>query len=334
MGNYDGWETLGPPIGEGGQGKVYKARNPKRVAAIQASLKSIAEGFNRLSGQGLPSLENLMKLVADVGGPDDVRDLGALKVFKIFGQGPERDKAFSRLNAEIRALLSIQHPGVLRLLHSRAPHLPTDDFVLTDESFIVTEYHPRGTLDKHLDKYKGGALEALLAFKPLVQAVAEIHENGAIHRDIKTENMFVATDGRLVLGDFGIVFFADEQRTRLTDVYGERVGSHFWMAPWAYEPVRLPIDEIKPSLDIFPLGKVPWSMIAGRDGPLYWGYDRPGNDLKTMFPEVPAMQYVNEVLSHCIVREERDCAQTAEGLLVRVDEAIDNIIHLDPILFT
>ena len=51
------------------------------------------------------------------------------------------------------------------------------------------------------------------------------------------------------------MFFADEQRTRLTDVLGERVGSHFWMAPWAYEPVRLPIDDIKATLDMFPLAK-------------------------------------------------------------------------------
>ena len=56
-------------------------------------------------------------------------------------------------------------------------------------------------------------------------------------------------------------------------------------------------------------------MIAGRDGPVYWEFDRPGNNLDMMFPEDPSMRYVNEVLSHCIVREERDCVKTAEGLL-------------------
>jgi serine/threonine protein kinase len=184
-------------------------------------------------------------------------------------------------------------------------------------------------LNSHLYRYKGRALEALLAFKPLVEGIVHIHEKRAIHRDIKTENIFVASDGRLVLGDFGIVFFADEQRTRLTDVLGERVGSHFWMAPWAYEPVRLSIDEIKPALDIFPLGKVLWSMVAGRDGPVYWEYNRPGNDLETMFPEDPSMRHINEVLSHCIVREESDCVKTAEGLIVFVDETINEIAHLD-----
>lgn len=111
---------------------------------------------------------------------------------------------------------------------------------------------------KHLDKYKGRALAVLLAFKPLVQGVGLIHEQGAIHRDIRPENIFVANDGRLVLGDFGVVFFRDQKRARLTEIYGERVGSHWWMAPWVYAPARVEIDEIKPALDIFPLAKVLW----------------------------------------------------------------------------
>jgi len=198
-----------------------------------------------------------------------------------------------------------------------------------DKQFIVTEYHPLGTLNTYLDRYKGHALEALLAFKPLVQGVGLVHKQGAIHRDIKTENIFVATDGRLVLGDFGIVFFANDQRTRLTDVYGERVGSHFWMAPWAYEPVRLKIDEIKPSLDIFPLAKVLWSMIAGRDGPLYWEYEKSQNNLVNLFPDDPAMPFVNRIFSKSIVREEHDCAQNTTVLESLIDEAIARIQHLD-----
>jgi serine/threonine protein kinase len=51
----------------------------------------------------------------------------------------------------------------------------------------------------------------LEAFRALVDGVREIHKQGAIHRDIKTENIFVATSGELVLGDFGIVFFMQDK---------------------------------------------------------------------------------------------------------------------------
>jgi hypothetical protein len=132
-----------------------------------------------------------------------------------------------------------------------------------------------------------------------------------------------------VLGDFGIVFFEDDKRTRLTDVYGERVGSHFWMAPWAYEPVRLPIAEIKPTLDIYPLGKVLWSMIAGRNGPLYWEYKRPEYDLANLFPDHPEMSFVNEIFSKCIVRDENECASTIAELESLVDEATAKIRRID-----
>ena len=264
------------------------------------------------------TIEQLANLIVDIGGTDQIEDLGALKVFKIPTENPEGKKALGRLEKEIIALNGLSHPSVLKLRDSSIP-----------KEYIVTEYHPLGALSVHLDKYKGCALEALLAFKPLVEGIALIHKQNAIHRDIKPENIFVASDGRLVLADFGIVFFADAQHTRLTEVHGERVGSHYWMAPWVYEPARVAIDDVGPALDLFPMGKVLWSMIAGVNGFPYWEYNRPENNLERMFPEDPSIKCVNEVLSKCIVREERDCVQTAEGLLELVDKAINNVIRLD-----
>ncbi len=239
MADFDGWQATEPPLGEGGQGKVYRARSPVRAAAIKDSEQRISDALRQINGNFPMTYAQLSKLIVDIGGADELKDLGAIKVFKIQSGSPEGDEAYGRLQSEINALKSIHHAAVLKLLHSNG-----------HKNFIVTEFHPKGTLNRHLIRYKGRALEALLAFRPLVEGVVRIHSEGAIHRDIKTENIFVAIDERLVLGDFGIVFFADEQRTRLTDVYGERVGSHFWMAPWAYEAKQLPIDEIKPSLDV------------------------------------------------------------------------------------
>jgi serine/threonine protein kinase len=318
MANFDGWETFGDRLGKGGQGEVFKARRPERVRHIQGSLKRIADGFIRLSNVSAQPLENLIQLIVDVGGPDNPKDLGAVKIFEIPTSGPEREKAIGRLKTEINALTTITNPAVLKLLHHSEKR-----------NFIVTEFYPLGALSNHLGIYRGRPLKALLAFKPLVEGIALIHKQGAIHRDIKTENIFVATDGRLVLADFGIVFFADEHHTRLTEIQGERVGSHFWMAPWVYAPARVPIDEIKPALDLFPLGKVLWSMIAGINGFPYWEFDRPENDLVKLFPDDPAMRFVNYLLSKCIVREEADCVQDAGRLLSLVDEAIRMVRNLD-----
>jgi serine/threonine protein kinase len=273
------------------------------VREIHNSLIGIASELRNIKDLGpddLSPVEGLVKSIVDLGSPEPTESLGALKVFKIpDGNLEQKNKALARLQQEVKALMELQHPAVLRLLH--APHMSAE------EHFIVTEYHPKGTLDKHLLTFKGRPLEALIAFRSLVEGVVAIHSKDAIHRDIKTQNIFIATDGHLVLGDFGIVFFRDQAGTRYTETFGERVGSHYWMAPWAYEPIQLALEKVSQALDIYPLAKVLWSLVAGRDGFPYWEYDADDNNLEKLFPEDPIMPLVNELLAKCVVRHEKDC---------------------------
>jgi len=211
----------------------------------------------------------------------------------------------------------IKHEAILKLLYSDI-----------GREFIITEYHPLRTLHERLHKSEGRALEALLAFRPLVEGVAKIHDSGAVHRDVKPKNIFVATDGRLVLGDFGIVLFTDSVSDRMTETYDSQVGSRDWMTPWANTHRRLSYEEINPTLDIYPLGKVLWCMVSGRQTLDFWYFDRrakgnrPSNNLEDLFPGDPSMQIVNEILSKCVVEDEDNCLRSAVELLSLVDQAI------------
>lgn len=313
---FDGWEPIGEPLGEGGQGKVFKARSPERVKELQATLSRMAYEFRNANSETL-QLEKLARSIVDFGGPDQLKDLGALKEFKMPPGKQERVKAEERLQAEIKALTDLASPGVLKLLH--APHASHSD------RFIVTEFYPYGSLDKHLDRYRGDVVGALRAFRPLVQGVVAIHEKKAIHRDIKPQNIFVAADGSLVLGDFGIVFFSDQQNTRLTSTY-ERVGSPFWMAPWAYKNNRLTLEEVNPTLDIFPLAKVLWSIVAGREGFPFWEYTREENNLEAIFPKNAMISILSNIFSKTLVRDEQHCLPTAKELLGLVDSALEEAL--------
>ena len=115
----------------------------------------------------------------------------------------EQKKAIARLTSEIKALKAINHPAVLKLLHSNL-----------ERRFIVTAISQHGPLSKrhNLHLFKGNSLAALKAFSNLLSGVEAIHKQGAIHRDIKTDNIFLADSGDLVLGDFGIVFFREGDR--------------------------------------------------------------------------------------------------------------------------
>jgi serine/threonine protein kinase len=309
------WEIM-KRLGEGGQGEVFLVRTPARVAARKKARARIPYCIGNIRGyEGASSdsvVGELLDAIVEYTRPDSPAELGALKQFKIATDDKEREaEAVGRLQAEIKVLQQTANPAVLRLLDSNV-----------DERFIVTEFHPGGTLDQHLARYKGKPMEALLALRPLVQAVVAIHHtHGAIHRDIKTENIFVATDGRLVLGDFGVVFLQGPERLTSTS---ERVGSHYWMAPWACKNERLRMDQVTQSLDLFPLAKVLWSMISGRNGFGYWEWNRHENNLEAMFPDSPMVALVNrEIISKCVVREEEDCIKHSAFLLQVFDALIE-----------
>ena len=141
------------------------ARSPQRAALVEDSAKKVANALTHQINGNMPmSYAELAKLIVDVGSPDNFKDVGALKVFKIPAGGPEGAKAYGRLETEVNALSSIQHSAVLKLLHHNR-----------QKNFIVTEFHPQGTLNSHLIRFKGRALEALLAFRPLVEGVVRIH---------------------------------------------------------------------------------------------------------------------------------------------------------------
>ena len=148
-----------------------------------------------------------------------------------------------------------------------------------------------------------------------------LHETGVVHRDIKPANVFIAEDGRLVLGDFGIVFTESENRHRLTDTF-ERVDSRDWMPPWAHTGAR--IDDVNPSFDVFSLGKLIWSMLSGQPVLPYWYWAKKQYNLCELFPAASDMALVNkEILSVSVVEEERSCVTDGGQLLNRVDAVIE-----------
>lgn len=307
------WEVI-RLLGEGGQGKVQLARTKPRAAEVEMSIQAIARGVELLAPQmrdyhGAQKVRDyarqFAKDIATINRDDQPSELGALKELKI-----SDSQATERFQAEVEAVQAIDNPALLRLMDADA-----------SASWMVSEYHQAGTLAEHPDLFKGKALEALIAFEPLVTVVIKLHERGLIHRDIKPANVFIASDGRLVLGDLGIVFWTDDAHKRLTETY-ERVGSRDWMAPWANRGQRLA--DVNETFDVFPLAKVLWAMVSGQRELPFWYWQDPEYNLEHLFPNSEAMYWINSrIFSSTIVERETQCVSSASELLVRVREVMD-----------
>lgn len=304
MGKKADWTVI-RNLGSGGQSEVFLVRSPKRQAERREALQEIAAIVAR-SGTGIVA-EELGESLVVAAREDRPEELGAMKVFTLRNEGTaEQDQALKRLALEEK-LLRKGIPGTLVLLDANL-----------DERWIVTKYHPRGSLDKNIKLFAGSPLRALRAFRPLVAAVSEIHKDGNVHRDIKPANVFVSEDDGLVLGDFGIVFQPDlDPRVTVTD---EKVGPRDYMPPWADTGERL--SKVKPCFDVYMLAKLLWCMVAGRRRlPREW-FLKGDYNLTKLYPDDPNMFLINSALNSCIVEEPEQCLESAGDLLTRIDKIL------------
>lgn len=301
-------------IGEGGQGKVYRVLDNSKIdiddkiLRLNALLSKLAYSVSHATVRdNFPSLRDLL---AAIGGMDDPDNHGALKVLHEPKEARDSERAGARIKNEIQAMSELNHPNLLKILdHDQ------------DGKWFVSEFHPKGSLNKNKNLFTGDFISALKALRPLVEGASNIYKKGLVHRDIKPANVFLDSNNQLVLGDFGLIFFIDAERTRLSGTW-ENVGSHAWMPPWA---AYKRIEEVNPSFDVFTLGKLLWAMISDIPVLPYWYFDHDEYNLEKKFPHAPYIYMANSLFEKCIVELESDCIPNATALLAEIDKLLSVI---------
>jgi len=77
-------------------------------------------------------------------------------------------------------------------------------FIQNETAYIVMDFIEGETLLKKLQR--GGLMDygtCISLMTPIMQALAEVHKHGIIHRDISPDNIMVQSDGKLILLDLG-----------------------------------------------------------------------------------------------------------------------------------
>ncbi|GAC1400914.1 MAG: hypothetical protein NVSMB49_14130 [Ktedonobacteraceae bacterium] len=128
-------------------------------------------------------------------------------------------------------------------------------------AYLVMPYLSGGSLRDILRNQ--GALSLEDTAKYMDQAASALdyaHAQGVVHRDLKPANFLLASDGRLVLADFGIAYIMEDTSSSsgLTST-GMIIGTPEYMAP---EMVNG--EEVDYRADIYELGIVLFQMLSGR----------------------------------------------------------------------
>jgi serine/threonine protein kinase len=97
---------------------------------------------------------------------------------------------------EGRALASLQHPNVVRVLNF---------FRANETVYLVMRYERGRTLQEHIHRRRGALQEEWIrgTFASLLNGLREVHSNKLLHLDIKPGNVYLRGDGTPLLIDFG-----------------------------------------------------------------------------------------------------------------------------------
>ncbi len=165
----------------------------------------------------------------------------------------------ARFEQEARAAGSLNHPNVVTVYdignHEGSP-------------FVVSELLEGETLRTALMRGPVPLRKVLDFAVQVARGMAAAHDKGIVHRDVKPENIFITTDGRAKILDFGLAKLlypeasesGEDLAPEVSTQTGMMVGTVGYMSPEQVRGGR----NIDHRSDIFSFGVVLYEMLTGK----------------------------------------------------------------------
>ncbi|HEX2961522.1 MAG TPA: protein kinase [Ignavibacteriales bacterium] len=176
------------------------------------------------------------------------RNLNRLVALKVIHKNLLGNKDFlERFHREAQLAASLNHSNIVVIY---------DEGSSNGVNYIAMEYLDGMDLRSYIQsKGRLPVEETINIIAPIAEALDYAHNKGIIHRDIKSSNIFITSNGRAVLTDFGIAHAASE--TKLTQT-GVVIGTPEYMSP-----EQAISGQVDAQSDLYSLGVVLYECITG-----------------------------------------------------------------------
>jgi len=146
---------------------------------------------------------------------------------------------------EVVIMRDYHHANIVEMFNS---------YLVEDQLWVVMEYLEGGALTDIVTNVRMTEEQIATVCKMCLQALAFLHSQGVIHRDIKSDSILLAADGNVKLSDFGFCAQVSSELPKRKSL----VGTPYWMSPEVIS--RLPYG---PEVDIWSLGIMVIEMVDG-----------------------------------------------------------------------
>ncbi|HVH57190.1 MAG TPA: protein kinase [Vicinamibacterales bacterium] len=221
-----------------------------------------------------------------------------------------------RFEQEARAAGALNHPNILAVY---------DVGVERGSSYIVTEVLEGETLRDRMGGRPLPPTRALEYARQIATGLAAAHDRGVVHRDIKPGNLFITTDGRIKILDFGLAKLTGADASLNTETVSLNESMHTVMGTVAYMAPELARGlRVDHRADIFSFGIVLYEMLAG-----FPPFQRVsvGETLNAIIHDEPealpssaaAIPALERVVRHCLEKQPEQRFQNFHDLLFHLD---------------
>ena len=158
---------------------------------------------------------------------------------------------------EAELIAGLDHPNIVKI---------RDSGIIHGQYFFVMEYIKGQPLYRYVEAQNLSFRERIILFKKICEAVTYAHQQGIIHRDLKSANVLIDERGEPHILDFGLAKAIGmselDRKDAMPTITGQWSGSLSNMSP---EQAAAKPELIDVRTDVYALGMMLYHILTGQD---------------------------------------------------------------------